>query len=780
MTSADALGADYTVHVVEPAVTNHMILPDGPLPAVCKQKSEIKLSGCRGEYEPASFVVTTSKSLEGVRIEGKPLRGDSGQWTDKAMDVRVVKEYYGRSTAGLTAAVPMLLVHDDSFLGIEPAPTKQDPKAKKNVARGELRDTLRLQPVNIDKRRQFWITVHIPDHAEAGTYRTTLRIVPANSEPAELELEVEVYPFELHAPMLEYSIYYPVVLVPEGSENWRSGKRSGGGPHITPSQYIAECKNMIAHGMTNPNIYGGVSKRPDGTLDYSGIEKILAVREEAGMGPGLPLYTMSAAAEPVPRALTEDEKRERIRIVRKVMAWGKRRGYPDIYWAAQDEAWGDWLASERDSFQAIHDGGGKVFVACSGDFFGIVGDVLHRPVMHVDIDTLLDTFVKQRSFGPDEWLRRNDELAGTIGFERQVNNPTYRRAIDGLHRLGRKIFTYTTLRPPLPQWQRRYEGPGLWRVGFDGVMNWAYTHISGDGVNQGMHFAMVFRTDVGVLDTLYWEGFREGVDDVRYLTTLMDALARVRGRFSDNPLIRQTDAWLAEIDVAKGDLDAIRHEMAQRIIALQDLGHKDLTSDEALKGIDVEHIEIVTLDKPWRFRLVELDYATMIGPKADDADEGLRRKWFKPTLDDSKWSSVQVGTGYTRGAGGGWGNESGFGWYRSKLPLTDARRAKRFQYLHFGACDEDAWVYLNGRKILEHTVEKTGMLASEIWRTPFVVPLSDVKLRGRDLLAVRIRNTSGMGGIWKPVRLILGDQELTQQQVKALIELKTAKDRKGS
>ena len=89
ITSANALGADYTVHVVEPAVTNHMILPDGPLPAVCKQKSEIKLSGCRGEYEPASFVVTTSKSLEGVRIEGKPLRGDSGK-------VRVYAQWHGR------------------------------------------------------------------------------------------------------------------------------------------------------------------------------------------------------------------------------------------------------------------------------------------------------------------------------------------------------------------------------------------------------------------------------------------------------------------------------------------------------------------------------------------------------------------------------------------------------------------------------------------------------------------------------------------------------------
>ena len=54
-------GADYTIHVVEPAVTNHLILQDKPLPPVCKKTTAIELFACRGEYEPASFVVTASK-----------------------------------------------------------------------------------------------------------------------------------------------------------------------------------------------------------------------------------------------------------------------------------------------------------------------------------------------------------------------------------------------------------------------------------------------------------------------------------------------------------------------------------------------------------------------------------------------------------------------------------------------------------------------------------------------------------------------------------------------
>ena len=56
--AGQASGADYTVHVVDPPITNHMILQDGPLPPVCRQADTIKLWACRGEYEPACFVLS--------------------------------------------------------------------------------------------------------------------------------------------------------------------------------------------------------------------------------------------------------------------------------------------------------------------------------------------------------------------------------------------------------------------------------------------------------------------------------------------------------------------------------------------------------------------------------------------------------------------------------------------------------------------------------------------------------------------------------------------------
>ena len=89
-----AIGADYDVYIVSPAVTNHVIQKDGPLPPVCKAEKTIELAACRGEYEPASFVVDTAAPLEAVRIEVGQLTGPGGTFPEDSVDVRVVKDYH--------------------------------------------------------------------------------------------------------------------------------------------------------------------------------------------------------------------------------------------------------------------------------------------------------------------------------------------------------------------------------------------------------------------------------------------------------------------------------------------------------------------------------------------------------------------------------------------------------------------------------------------------------------------------------------------------------------
>ena len=582
--AAGSPGADYTVRVVNPAVTNWMILPDGPLPPVCKPAVDIELSACRGEYEPASFVVIATQPLEQVGIEVGPLTGPGGQWPTHAVDVRVVKDYYWPRDWGIVTspgiAVPSLLVHDERFLTIEPDPSDEEPGRLKNVAVGELADTEELQPVEISQRKQFWVTVHVPEDARPGSYTTTLRVVPQNAAPTEFTLRLQVHPFELLAPMLEYSIYYPANLYRSYSRQNRLSFSD-----ITVQQAVAEFKNMLDHGVTNPNIYAEPTRGPHGTIDFSRLDHVLDLRESIGMRPKS-LYLIRSPAIFSDRQLTVEERLRSQHGVAATLQWATSRGYEEVFFMAGDEYSGDRLRGERDSMVAVHEAGGKVGASCFLDFFDLAGDLIDRPVL---LNTAPDVlFERARGMQPREFLEQLPELASLASFETMLSAPNYRKAIDGVHRQGKKIFVYMnpTGGVPFPDLHRRNQGLGLWRVGFDGTMNWAYTHITygPDGTHpratvreeQNMSLGIVFRTDSGPpLDTLAWEGFREGVDDVRYLTTLYAALRDAAGRFRDEPLIAKTHQWLSTIDVAHGNLDAIRREMTRRIIALQDLGYQE-------------------------------------------------------------------------------------------------------------------------------------------------------------------------------------------------------------
>jgi hypothetical protein len=196
--------------------------------------------------------------------------------------------------------------------------------------------------------------------------------------------------------------------------------------------------------------------------------------------------------------------------------------------------------------------------------------------------------------------------------------------------------------------------------------------------------------------------------------------------------------------------------MARRIIALSDLGLGG-SPRRILAGIDLTKIQLTTFGEPWKF-------------KHDPADEGTGARWFDPALSDSQWAPIrtdqQMGwdkQGFARG--------SGFGWYRATLPANKKDLSGKFRYLYFDAVDEEAWVYINGRKVFEHTLVSTNLLAEEIWTTPFSVPLAEVELGGNDLLAVRVYSKEAMAGIYKPVHLIQSDQPLTEAHLHAVRKL---------
>lgn len=155
----------------------------------------------------------------------------------------------------------------------------------------------------------------------------------------------------------------------------------------------------------------------------------------------------------------------------------------------------------------------------------------------------------------------------------------------------------------------------------------------------------------------------------------------------------------------------------------------------------------------------------------DPKDAGVAGNWFGEGFDDALWvkNRNDLDCGWERQ---GFPGYTGFGWYRQKFDLPADLKQKHV-YLHFGAVDEDAWIYLNGesKTAFEHTCASTKLVPDQIWNTPFMFDTSDrLKAGQSNLLAVRVYNVAAMGGLWRPVYVIACDTELTLKDAEEAVK----------
>jgi sialate O-acetylesterase len=125
-------------------------------------------------------------------------------------------------------------------------------------------------------------------------------------------------------------------------------------------------------------------------------------------------------------------------------------------------------------------------------------------------------------------------------------------------------------------------------------------------------------------------------------------------------------------------------------------------------------------------------------------DEGLvdgRAVWADPELDDGGWDALVVPARWEEE---GFDGMDGVAWYRTALELT-AEEARAGVRLGLGAIDDSDVSWVNGHRV-------GGMERS--WNVPRVYEVPAAALRaGRNVVAVRVEDTGGGGGIY-------GDPEL--------------------
>jgi hypothetical protein len=303
----------------------------------------------------------------------------------------------------------------------------------------------------------------------------------------EIPLVVEVLPFDLPEPKIEYSLYYRGKLAPD--------QATISSEYKSEIQMRAELHNIREHGVKNPTIYQRYrpkkgERRGSKTESEAHLlfKRYLQIRKELSMTDSNFYYLGRLIGLPQSKPsfdLLNSDIQNLQNIIRPF-------GFKALYLYGRDEAKGQRLLEQRTAWKFIREKGAKVFVAGSVGHFEAVGELTDLLVYH---------------------------------------GPPNRKEANKFHSVRNLIYSYANppVGPENPFLFRLNYGIKLWQSGFDGVMNYSYQHSAGSIWNDFDHkiyrdIVFAYPTVNGVIDTLAWEGFREAVDDVRYITALENLL----------------------------------------------------------------------------------------------------------------------------------------------------------------------------------------------------------------------------------------------------------------
>ena len=574
------------VHWAVPSMSDEMRLPDAE-PKDGEKGGVVRIVAAKGEYEPGSFVVKSDTDLGKVRLEIGDFKREEGRGKREEgsvvfpaanLDLKVVKVWYQNlngwfsyfGDTGDFKLVPELLVHDEDLIRV-------DTKTKSNYARlvgkdGKVRekwlnppreldvrreisksdafetflpmrpdfaDAETLQPVTLGKGecKQFFLTAKVPKDAKAGVYRGEVKVKGLGLQWS-VPVEIRVLDFTLPRPKCfdrpERDLYvcsysyisfdYLMML-------------NGGDRTLARRQLEAVLRNQVEHGQDMHWFRWGLNSGSscdirDNALKTDEFLATVKTMEKVGMRtkPLVGWMVSGSGSKEGPEALAEAQRRaDEMKAL---------LGHSDMYLGWGDEPQIDGLVKGiRPGEKTWQEAGFKFILAADNLGYERAGHVL-------------------------DWHN-----CGGAPESEEFTRPW--RIIGGDTRIA--WYAAQHVGAENPAFNRRQNGLSPWLSGYSALCNYAHHFGPYNDDSQGYR-PMVFAYGIsgGVLDTLQWEGFREGVDDIRY-GSLLVALARKAEQSADVRVRRQGKramAYLATFDRAKDELNAARAEMIRLIEGL--------------------------------------------------------------------------------------------------------------------------------------------------------------------------------------------------------------------
>ena len=558
---ADRVAADFRdvkhpaafVHYGVPPMSPLQRLPD-VYPEDGTAGGTVRIVAAKDEYEPGSFLIYPLRDLGRTQLSLTPFRTDDGKVFPAAdLDLKVVKVWYQNGNAWYSyfgdtgfKLVPELLLHDEDLIRVDTEtkanfarltppggkktewwlnPPRQMNRVYWDCYRGGgafkpmrpgFDDAKTLQPVALPKGafKNFFLTAHVRAETPAGLYRGAVKV----GGHGEIPVTIRVLDFALPKPKayfddnLDFYVcsytYNRLSLIME---------ENGGDLELAKRQFKATMEDHVAHNQDMNMLtlgFGGES------FTYWNIMKEAGMRTDVGVGGVTVAQTPEGAR-------------------RNAEAADRIYGHHNFYLAYGDEPPPRWVMAQRPLFKANQDAGFKFYIAGR--------DLVFRKAGYIYDWHNIATAPEQGST-PALWnqLGSSPRIAWYARQHVGVENPDFNRRQNGL-------------------------APYL--AGFSALCNYAHHYGSYNDDNSGYR-PMVFAYGCysGVIDTLQWEGFREGVDDIRYATALVK-LAREAAkspktdiRYAGNKALQ----YLASIKSDSDDLNACRAEIIRHILVLRE------------------------------------------------------------------------------------------------------------------------------------------------------------------------------------------------------------------
>ena len=224
------------------------------------------------------------------------------------------------------------------------------------------------------------------------------------------------------------------------------------------------------------------------------------------------------------------------------------------------------------------------------------------------------------------------------------------------------------------------------------------------------------------------------------------ASVEVLGRMAQDREVLVRQFAVAQLAAQKPAAGAVLELLSQIAAKEQDGAVRDLAAKAAWPFFrntvllrerpDWDHEVTVVQD----FLLPQEKWLFALDPKS----QGHRNGWFQEKLKTTGWQEVAIGATW-ESAGFDY---DGVAWYRKAFPAPEKPTAYNAVELHFEAVDESAWVWLNGIYIGQHDLGPGG------WLVPFSLDVTqEIRWGAQNTLVVRVLDTAGAGGIYRPVHL---------------------------